>query len=203
MSIFGQIISADELEDAVQQTLSSWWRTYAREFELQQGLAEDILPEPKAYLVAEAVEREAADQLPAIVIVSPGLTAPPKQEGDGTYRATFGLAVGIFVTANTRRATEKLVRQYAAIIRAIMLQKQALGGIADGTNWMDESYDDDFNFTDQQTISAGQVIFEIEVTNVVNRFGGPAEPTAPNPDTQPGSDWPVAQAVSATVKPKE
>jgi hypothetical protein len=200
-SIFGPIIAADELEDAVTAHLQTWWLTYSREFEIQRGYAQDSLPAPRAYLVAEEVDREAADALPALVVVSPGLTGPPKQEGDGSFRATFGLAVGVFVSANTRRNTERLVRQYAAIIRAIMLQRQ--GDYADGTTWTDESYDDDFSFTDQQTISAGQVVFNVEVANVVTRSGGPAAPTAPDPDAQPGSTWPLANTVTATVNTKE
>jgi hypothetical protein len=200
-SIFGHIVSADMVEDDVMAHIQAWWLTIAREFELQRGLARDVLPDPKSYLIAEDVDREAADALPSIVVVSPGLTGRPRQEGDGTYRATFGLAVGLFVSANTRRNTERLVRQYAAIVRKIMLTRA--GEYADAVNWLDESYDDDFPFVDRQTISAGQVIFEVEVANVVNRYGGPVAPTPPDPEVQPGSNWPTANIVTATVKTKE
>lgn len=203
MSIFGTIISADQLEDAAVTTLESWFKTYSREFELQAGLPQDALPLPRSYTITEEVDRDSADQLPAVVVISPGLTGQPRQEGDGSFRATWALAVGIFVSARTRRDTSRLVRQYGAIIRAIMLQKQSLGGFADGTRWTDESYDDTFGFVDRQSISAGQVIFQVEVVDVTSRWAGPVAPTAPDPVTQPGSDWPLADTVVSTVTPKE
>jgi len=200
-TVFQPIISADELETWVTETLQLWWLTYAREFELQKGMAEDSLPEPRSWVIAEEVEREGTDQLPSIVVVSPGLNGDrPIQEGDGTFDATWLIGVGIFVSAATRSDTAKLVRQYGAIIRAIMLQKQTLGGNANGTTWLDESYNDDFTFTDDKTISAGQVIFNIQVASVLNRFAGPMQP---DPDTQPGSQWPTADTVEVEIVKEE
>lgn len=206
MSIFDNITVSDQLEQAVINTLDLWFATYLEEYELQAGQIAapgDPLrhPLPAAYLKSDQLDRESADQLPTIVVVSPGLSGrnAPMQEGDGSYRVPFSIAVGVFVGSSERQDTLKLVREYTAIIRTILLQKQSLGGFADGSTWLDESYDDRFNFTDDQTVSAGQVIFEIEVAGVVNRFAGPTG--APSP-TQPGSSWPLADTVIAAVKPK-
>jgi hypothetical protein len=137
------------------------------------------------------------------VVISPGLSSrnKPKQEGDGSFRVFFSIGVGVFVSAGNRQDTMKLVRVYTAIIRTILLQQQSLGDFADGSEWLDESYDDNFPFPDDLTISAGQVVFEIEVAGLVNRFGGP-KTVDPEP-TQPGSDWPLAETVTATVLPEE
>jgi hypothetical protein len=190
-TIFENIVDADQVEGWVRDTLELWFNTYMREFELAQGIDVDTLPRPRSWRVAETVDREATDQLPTVVIVSPGLNGDrPMQEGDGSFRAIWTVGVGIFVSAATREDTKRLVRWYGAIIRAIMLQKQSFGGNADGSSWLDESYDDNFNFTDDQTISAGQVIFDVEVANVITRFAGPTDPI-PDPDTQPGSQWGV------------
>jgi hypothetical protein len=105
------------------------------------------------------------------------------------------------VSANTRSQTVKLLRDYMAVVRTIMLQKQSLGGLVSGCTWVDESYDDDFPFTDDQTISTGQIVFEIEIAGLVNRFDGPAT-VDPTPD-QPGSEWPLAETVMATVEVEE
>jgi hypothetical protein len=208
MSLFETIKIADALEEAALLTLKTWFPVYIREVELQsQDLPADqliplnALPLPRSYLTADKFDREAADQLPTIVVVSPGLSGRrPLQEGDGSFRVWYHLAVGVFVGANTRADTKRLVRVYTAIARTIMLQKQSLGGFADGTTWQDESYDDNFSFTDQQTIGAGQVVFEIEVDDVVNRWGGPT--TLPDPVDQPGSDWTVVDTVSISVDTK-
>jgi hypothetical protein len=208
MSIFDNITAATDLEDAVVATLQKWFATYLKEYEIQAGLIPDHTyaskhPLPKQYIRVTEMDKEAADQMPTLAVVNAGLSGrqSPMQEGDGTFRVTWGVGIGVFVAANNRPSTMALVRTYSAIVRTIMLQKQSLGGFADGTKWLDESYDDAFRFTDEQTISAGQVVFEVEVAGVVNRFGGPKTPD-PLPD-QPGSSWPIATQVIATVEVKE
>jgi hypothetical protein len=206
LSIFDSITIGDQLEQAVIDTLDLWFATYLEEYELQAGqianpgdpLNHDL---PAAYLKSDQLDREAANNLPAVVVVSPGLSGrqSPLQEGDGSFRAFFSIAVGVFVGASDRADTLKLVREYTAIIRTILLQKQSLGGFSDGAGWLDESYDDHFDFTDDQTVSAGQVVFEFEVAGFVNRFAGPTGDPSP---AQPGSSWPLADTVIATVETK-
>jgi hypothetical protein len=209
-SLFDTIMVADDLESAVVSNLEDWFPVYIREIELQspaapdpRNIPADSLPLPRSYLTADQIDRDAANQLPSIVVVSPGLSsrAAPQQEGDGSFNVAFSIAVGVFVSSDTRKHTIRLVRLYTAIVRAIMIQKQSLGGMGAGTYWLDESYDDSFTFMDDQTISAGQVIFEIWVGQVLNRYGGPNPP--PDPATQPGSNWPEAETVIVEVMPKE
>lgn len=210
MSIFNQIMVADDLECAVLDTLRDWFPVYIREVELQsppvpdpRNIPVDTLPLPRSYLTADQVDKEAANQLPSIVVISPGLStrADPKQDGGGTFNVPFSIAVGVFCSADQRSHTLRLVRLYTAIVRSIMIQKQSFGGFAAGAYWLDESYDDRFTFTDDQTISAGQVVFEVWVADVVTRYAGPIGP--PQPDTQPGSEWGRAETVTPTVTLKE
>jgi hypothetical protein len=209
--IFGDIIIANQLEAAVIATLESWFPTYIREVELQSQSAQygdniptDALPLPRSFITTDKIQRENTDQLPAIVVVSPGLSPHnrPQQEGDGTFRVPWAVSVGVFVSGQDRTSTKNLIRQYTGIARAIMLQKQSLGGFADGTTWLDESYDDAFAFVDQETIGAGSVVFEVWVAGVVNRFAGPAVyggTATPDPDTQPGEQWPPIDTVENVV----
>lgn len=194
MSIFGPIISSDQVEDAIRNTLRDWFPTYLREYELQAGIPANSLPEPRAYIVTNDVEKEPEDQMPAILVVSPGLVEEPMPDGEGLYRAPFGVAVAVFTSASDRESTEDLVRQYVAMARAIMLHKQTYGGIGDGTRWVDESYAE-LTFDDERTIGAGQAVFVVEVAGVVRRYGGPPRPIEPDPDTQPGSNWPTVDEV--------
>lgn len=207
--IFGDIIIATQLEEAVVATLEAWFPVYIREIELQLGIPTDALPLPRSFITTDKIERSNTDQLPAVVVVSPGLSGHnrPQQEGDGSFRVPWGISIGVFVSGKDRTSTKNLIRQYVGICRAIMLQKQSLGGFADGTTWLDESYDDNFAFVDQETIGAGSVIFEVWVAGVVTRFGGPAvvfgPPPAPDPVEQPGQQWPpvsTVESVVATIK---
>lgn len=204
MSIFGDVNIASQLEQAVIDTLQKWFATYLTEYELQAGLIPNNTtplkhPLPKSYYSADQLDKPDADMLPCIVVVNPGMSTktPPKQEGDGTFRVFFNVGIGCFVGTTTRAETLKLVRVYTAICRMIMLQKQSLGGFADGVTWLDESYDDNFPFVDKQTIGAGQVVFEVEISGFMDRFAGP-KTVDPSP-TQPGSNWPLAAQVLADV----
>lgn len=210
MSIFDAIKVADDLETAVRDTIEQWFPTYLKEFELQHGLINsvsdpDVLPLPAQYVVANDLDDASGERLPAVVIVSPGLSPrkKPSQEGDGTFRVFFGVGVGVFVSSNNRRDTGRLVRQYVALIRTIILQHQSLGGFSDGCEWVDESYDGGLAFPDEETMGAGQVVFEFEVAGVVSRYGGPAYQVPPDPVEQPGSEWPQVETVTASVEVKE
>lgn len=209
MSIFDAIKITGHLEDAVLATLELWFPVYKKELELQDPVLNvDDLLLPAMYLRANELNEPDATSFPALVCVCPGMSprSRPMQEGDGSFRTFWSIAVGVFVAADNRPHTMDLVRIYTALARTIILQQQALGGYADGTTWLDESYDDTFPFADGETISAGQVVFEVEVDGVVNRYGGPAvfggpEP-APDPATQPGSSWPTVQTITPTVTTK-
>jgi len=187
--VFKQIIDGSIIEGWVKDTLVDWWEVYSRELEVQRGETPGRHPLPASFQVIDgpSPDREAADQLPSIVVISPGLNGQrPVHDGRGVYRATWMVGIGMFVSAGTREDTKDLVRFYAAVARAIMLQKGRMGrDEVARTTWLDESYDDDFSFVDQQTISAGSVIFEVEVDNVTTHGAGPV--ADPDPGTQPGS----------------
>jgi hypothetical protein len=204
VDVFFPIVDGAQLESAVINTLQDWFSVYSREFEVQRGLAKDTFPHPRAWVISEEPEKEGGHQTPSIVVVSPGLNGdPPGAEGDGQYRAAWMIGVGAFVSANTREATRKLAREYAAIIRAIMLQKQGLDGsiAVNHVRWLDESYDDNFQFTDTQTISFAQVVFDVEVDNVLHRYEGPVGD--PDDEVQPGMHWEAITSTEIIVEAKE
>ena len=200
-TIFGQLIDASQVEEAVKSTLIAWMEEYMEEYEYQQDIPIGDLPRPRSWVVAEDVNRESGDQLPSIVIVSPGLNGDaPLHDGEGNYSAWWRVGIGAFVSAKDRNSTKALIRQYIAILRQIVLQQQ--GGYSSGVRWIDESYDDSFAFTDQLTISAGQIVVDVQVDEAVNVWAGPrGVPTVPLP--QPPQTWPPVESVDAAVEPLE
>jgi len=195
IDVFGTIKSADALEAAALATLEMWFNTYLREMEYQNGITPNSLISPMAYISANTIDRESSNQLPTIVAISPGFSGKePYMTGDGLFKAFFSIGIGAFVSADNRINTMRLVRLYTAVARTIMIQKGSLGGFANGTVWLDESYYPDFDFTDTQTIGVGQAVFEVEVEAVAAKYAGPK-----TPDTAPGTEWPYVQTVNVTV----
>jgi hypothetical protein len=75
----------------------------------------------------------------------------------------------------SRETTADLVELYTAAVRMAMLQHPSLDGLALGTRWIDESYDE-LEYDDSRTIAAGLVNFGVDIDAVVDAFGGPKTP---------------------------
>jgi hypothetical protein len=198
-STFKTIISSVELERSVIETLQAWLPTYLREVERQMGRTMGQIPPPRSYSTATTFESENYDQMPAILVVSPGLFEEPESDGDGTYAAVWSIGVAAIVAAKDEVTTREVARIYGAAIRAIMLHHQIYGSLklGAGTTWLDESYDDIPELA-SRSLQAAQLIFTIRVDDVVTKWAGPLEP--PDPDTQPGADWPTVETVEVNVE---
>jgi hypothetical protein len=210
--IYGYVFDADLLEDQVRILMELWFHTELLEIERLRGMTPNTLERPKSYHVAETVDAGIGEQLPAIVIVSPGLARPPVHEGDGNYRATWSLAVGAIVAAggdNPRANTNRLLRRYIGAARAILLNHPEVFNIPGhdqykdmhevfGIDWIDESFDR-LDYESGETIAAGEALFEIEVTNAVKGGGGPRNPVEPDPGTV-GTQWPVATTTKVIME---
>jgi hypothetical protein len=91
-----------------------------------------------------------------------------------------------------------LAKIYGAAVRAIMLQKPSLGGVSSGIEWYDESYRD-VSVDQQRTVRSAVLTFQVWIDGVVVRGAGPTTPIPPDPETQPGSQWPKVEEADATV----
>jgi hypothetical protein len=201
VSIFGDIKPGTLAEAGVGATLARWMPTYLAEIKLQVDLDYD-LPPPRSYSNrASEPNNWPEDQLPGVLVVSPGMTGRPSREGDGTYRALFGVVVGIVSTASTKQATNFNNKLYAAAARAILLQQPSLGGIASAVDWIDESYDETPDDA-ERSLAVATLAFDVEIQNVVNRLAGPSTPDEPDPD-MPGSEWPIVLTTFLDVIKKE
>jgi hypothetical protein len=201
MSIFDEIKTGTQLELAVIQTLATWMPTYLEEMRLQLS-REDKFPSPRTYTNRNSFEKFMEDQLPLVIVVSPGLVSRPTAEGSGRFRAKWQLGTGIIASARNQAESNDLSKVYIAAARAILLQKSSLGGVSSGMEWVDESYDEITEDVDR-SMAAGMALFEVEMESVINRWAGPAVPNPPDPDDLPGSDWYIAEKVIVTIIRKE
>jgi hypothetical protein len=178
MNVYGLIITADDVASAVVDHLRTWTSAYIGEISAQSGrprCGEGALPPFRSIDVASSFSKFPEDQVPACVVVCPGLSDTPIRGGDGAYLAEWSVGLGVVVSARDRDSTDELVRRYSAAVRAAMLQHPSLNGFAQGCRWIDEDYDE-LGYDDSRSIAAGIVSLGVEVPEVLNVYGGPKEP---------------------------
>lgn len=200
-SVFGKIIGKEQVEQAVEATLKKWMTTYLAEIERQRGIPPRSLPEIRNYTNVNEFEKWPEDQLPLVVIISPGLGGEkPRMEGDGTYTAKFLIGLATVVSADTQENTSKIAGMYGAAVRACLAQQQDLGGISTGIEWQDERFDDIPN-EERRSLASVQEVFLVEVPGIVNERDGlmavPDDPYAPI------GDWPEAETVHVTINKED
>jgi hypothetical protein len=200
-SAIGKIVTGRDVELAALAVLKRWSSTYLAEAEAATGRVRGSLPRIRAWTTASEFEKWPEDQLPAVLLISPGLAAPPRADGNGTYRASFALGVAAIVSTSHMDETAALAKLYCATLRACLLQHQSLEGFAAGVTWADENYDD-LPSIDDRSLGAGQAIFVVEVDAISTRWNGPIHPSEPpTPDAAPLPDDPTATAVAVEVHP--
>jgi hypothetical protein len=141
-SEIGPMISAYDVERAALDTLRKWIDTYLGEAEAQHGRARNSLPRPRSYTTSNSFDKWPEDQLPCVLLVSPGILEPPQARGDGAIFAVFSLGVAAIVSTAQMADTEELAKLYVCALRTCLIQQRSLGGCESGTEWLDETYDD-------------------------------------------------------------
>lgn len=195
-NIFGPIVDRDLIEVTVKDFISKWADTYLNEIERIKVLSSGTIPRFRSYTQVNKFERWTEEQLPALLVVSPGLAGPPLKNGKNIYRAKWTLGIGIIVAAKDEDTNRRLIGYYTAAIRALFTHRPSIDGFAIGCSWLGENYNDtpeDY----RRSTSSGQVLFELEVDAVVQGLAGPATADPPpDPVPDPG-DWPEVIDVSA------
>lgn len=199
--VFGRIITGNDVERAALATLRAHMPDYLREVERQAGGDPGSLPAPRGYIVASQFQYRPEDQLPVVVVISPGLAGPPRRDGDGRVMARWSLAAGV-VTAAAERARENAM-SYVGALRALLLQHQTLDGLALDVEWQDEEYDSaPFDVT--RTLFSARVVASVTVPDVVSYGHGPDGPWGPAPDPTDPTDptlWPRVKRTDVRVVP--
>lgn len=197
VEVFGEVLLGSNVEQAVIENLKTWFPTYVAEVERQEGIDPESIPLPRSYDTVNEFRKWPENQLPAVIVVSPGLAGVPMSEGDGRTRASWAIGIGVVASAKDKRSTNNLAKLYAATVRTLMLQQQSLGGIGMGTSWRHESYSD-IPTDDGRTLGACQVILEVEAGDVVRTKAG--LPVPPDNPYDPDPVWPTVETADAIVQ---
>lgn len=200
LSIFGRIVSAYDVEGWVMALLRRWSGTYLSEVERQHGYQAGALSRLRGWSYGPTFDKWPEDQVPGVLVVSPGLVPPPAKGGDGRYRARWRVDLGVICSARTQALSHEQAQDYIAAFRALLIQRPSLDGHADGTAWLDENYTP-LSYDDTRSLYAGYATIVVDVDNVTTANAGPTTPDDPNePDTDPWAPWPLVVTHDETVE---
>lgn len=206
MSIFGTLIEAQQVENAVLSTVAVWLPDYLAETERQLGLRNRQVPRPPApeslfggidFLSVEQ------DLCPSIIaVVQP--TGEPELTGTGDYNQWFEIQIGTVVIGEDEHQARLYARAYAGMLTLLATQKGSFGGLCQRTrltdsprvSWLDP---------DLRTVCLTVATVHSMVDGSVNEKAGP-ETTDPhssvlwpgNPDS-PWPNWPNVTSVNVSV----
>lgn len=199
-NIFGPLVTGSQVEAAALNTLKLWAPEYLAWVARETGRDPDSLTLPRSWVTSVDTDRWPEEQLPSVMLISTGLTGEPSRDGKGRYTAHFAIGLAVVVSARDRATTDELAKLYTAALRAILLQHQSLGGLAQAVEWVDERYDALPDGKSRRQLAAGQVVFRVQVSNVISGKTGPrvprVDPTPDYPDT-------LATTVEADVEATE
>lgn len=197
VEVFGEIKTGAHVEAALISTIEEWIETYLAEVERQASIEARKLPAPRSYSTVNEFRKWPEEQIPAVVVVSPGLaTSGIMVEGNGQVNATFLAGIAVVVSAKDKASTNMLAKSYAAAIRTLILQHPSLGGFSRGVTLLDESYNDGPP-EDERTLGAAQVQFEVEVPDVSWSKGGLTAP--PDDPYDPDPTFPTVDETDVTI----
>jgi hypothetical protein len=199
-SAFGTLVAACDVEAALLAQAQAWLPDYLAEVERLHALDVGTLPQPRAWVLSAEVEKMPEDQVPAVIIASPGLTDPPQANGRGEYVARWRINASVHVIAGTNRTALRLARLYVLALRALVLQQQALPELAvRRIDWTNERYDT-LDSIDDRTVCTAVLELAVEVADVTSRQAGPLAPLLPPGNLAPESPvWPTADVADVAI----
>lgn len=197
MADFGDVVASGEVEDAARATLQAWLPSHLDHQRRRRSLPAGGVPRPRSWPTVSEFDPEPHEQLPSVVLVSPGTTDVMQAGAEGDVSATWRLEIVAGVAGRDEPQARLLAGIYAAAIRSALIQNGSLG-IGARTRWTGEDYA--VGATNRGPRALAQVSFTVEVDDVVNVGAGPAVPP-PDP-TAPPSDDPTASSATVTIEPE-
>src|SRR5262249_15496789 len=147
----------------------------------------------KGWALGPTFDKWPEDQIPGVLVVSPGLVPPPQRGGDGVYYARWNVQVGCACSARTQQEAHEIAMLFVAAHKAIVVQRPSLEGHAAGAQWLDEQYSP-LEYDDTRSLYAGYATLVIDIDDVLTSLAGPITPDDPlTPDEL--APWPLDPTV--------
>lgn len=199
---FPVVKAGRHVERAVIECCLRWGETWIAAIERQEGLRPRSLPVPAAgqfTTTSEDFVNWPEDQLPVVLVISPGLAGTVRTEADRSLTAPVGIALGILTSTSFGDAQTREVAHWYAMAYSEVLLRHELEIEVDEIRYIDERYGDIVR-EDQRALGAARVIFSIEVRNWRSSEGGPLYFERPPADPYaPPGELPRVERFNATV----
>jgi hypothetical protein len=182
--VVGPLFSSHVIEEAVLAKLRRWlpgYLTIACDLHGVNGKIAGV----RSWAVANTAEKWPEQGLPALLVVGPEESSEVEASGQGMYRATWPVEVGLVIAARTGPNARKYARIYGAAIRGALLQGRSQGEEGLTTTWRGEGNGILGLDQKRRTMAANANLFDVTVDNVVSWRMGPGSNKPPIP-----SDWP-------------
>jgi hypothetical protein len=194
--IFGPLVTGSDVEQWTLATLQLWMPEYLAWTERRTGRTAHAIAAPAQWAVGATTDGWPTGTLPSVLVVSPGLVRWTRHDGARSIRGKYQLGVAVAVSAADRAAADRLARDYAGALRALMLQNPTLGGHVETLELVQEDY---APLTDAGGLARGtaRVTFRVHVRGLASVGGGPKVPRADPYQPYPSS--PLVELAELTV----
>ncbi len=205
MSIFGEIISTYDVEQAAVKTLREWTNDYLAEIERKRGLPKKTIPRPPAfesYHGGVDLESWTQDVAPEVMVICKPLGAP-EIRGQGGYGQGYDLTVGCLWVGTGSALAERpedearAVASYLGAASMLLVQQPTLGALSERLR-MTAPPTISLPNPDRRDIALATTQFEVWVATIIEEGEGPLalgqEPEEPYPE------GPEVETTSETVK---
>lgn len=191
LDVYGPLVTARDVTLAVKATLQSWLPATLAEAGRRAGVDPHRVPMPVSWMRLSTPDAYKDDQLPAVVVASPGLVGEPHVEMSGLVTKTWEIVVASVVRGDSHEEVADLAALYVGGVELAVLQNRDLGGVAE--TWGAEGVDawlldnrhapaDDARRA--RTLADVYVVLAVEVQGALDISAGPAEPP-PDPYAEP------------------
>lgn len=200
--VFGRIVHAGQVEDAVRSTLQKWLSTFLSEGEAQWGLPKGTISRKFQWPRTIDPMSLGPAMVTTIAIQSVGAVGGVHENGDGTLDISEGINVAVFTKGRDRDESLDHARQLLIAIIACLRAHRSLEGFADTTRVLDYGYNL-VRGSQERTLAGAEVVLRVDVADVAGNSQGPdlPDPLPEPPDAGSYPDYPqyTADTVHVTV----
>lgn len=199
--IFGNIIDADTVEQAVRDTLQAWLPAHLAHQERRRELDPGTLPQPRSWPMVSEFDPEVEEQLPSVFIASPGSVGTPERNRKGQRRKVWRFEIAVIVGGRTEALARRNAALYLAAVIGALEQNRTLGGRVE--NCSNVGPDDHALGTTRRNGQRAiySTAFNVMVRDTVSDLLGTVEP--PADPYNPGEPLPAPNQAEIIVTAQE